>query len=403
MAREVIAMSVKLSAMLTALDRGEEVNVSALCRELGISRKTFYKWRARFDAEDPSSLLDQSRRPRSNPNLTPADVENAIVEWRKYLQGGGWDHGPTTIQFHMGREACWNGRVPSPATIHRVLVRRGFVVPAPQKRPKVSWRRFEAALPNECWQIDAMDWVVATGSVKIFNLIDDHSRVHVGCRAVSHATSDEAWAAFTQAASVWGMPSGVLSDNGLCFSGKLRGFEVLFEANLRDAGIRAITGRPYHPQTTGKVERLQQTLKQFLRRQPLAETLAELQQQLDAFTDYYNHHRPHQGIGRAIPAERWHASTPARPAPQPLEHPNWDLRTYTSRVNHAGVVTAGRYKIHIGAEHEHRDAIIHVDQHHHANVFINGDLIRHLTIDPTRNYQRSGRRRGGPTQPRITS
>ncbi len=208
--------------------------------------------------------------------------------------------------------------MPSVATVHRILVRRGFVLPQPEKRPKSSWRRFEAPAPNEWWQIDSIDWVIATGLVKVFNIVDDHSRVACRSRVGAEATSEEAWTTFCEAAQRWGLPAGVLSDNGLCFSGKLRGFEVLFEAKLRDAGIRPITGRPYHPQTTGKVERFQQTLKRWLRRQDhrrgLARDLAELQARLDEFCRYYNEQRPHQGIGRVTPLEPLAASPACKPA-----------------------------------------------------------------------------------------
>ena len=154
----------------------------------------------------------------------------------------------------------------------------------------------------------------------------------------TEATGEEAWTTFCAAVQEWGLPAGVLSDNGLCFSGKLHGFEVLFEARLRDAGIRPITGRPYHPQTTGKVERFQQTLKKWLRRQDhrhgLARDLAELQARLDAFRRYYNEQRPHQGIGRVTPGRggrpRRRPSPPThrchtpnrRPAPNRVRSPS---------------------------------------------------------------------------------
>ena len=143
---------------------------------------------------------------------------------RKELADKGHDHGATTIQWHLGRDHRFKGRVPSVATVHRILVRRGFVLPQPEKRPKSSWRRFEAPAPNEWWQIDFCEWVTATdGLVKMFNILDDHSRVACRSRCVVEATSEEAWTTFCQAAQDWGLPAGVLSDNGLCFSGKLRG------------------------------------------------------------------------------------------------------------------------------------------------------------------------------------
>jgi transposase InsO family protein len=247
-----------------------------------------------------------------------------------------------------------------------------------------------------------MDWVCATGVVKVFNIIDDHSRVVVRSRAVMDATSVEAWISFSQGAGVWGLPVGVLSDNGLCFSGKLRGFEVVFERHLRDAGVRPMTGRPYHPQTTGKVERFQQTLKKWLRRQPLAADLVELQAQLDEFCRVYNHERPHQGIGRITPISRWAASPAAVTDGSPLTHPEWPTRFWGCTVSDSGVVQADRFKIHIGAEWEGRPARIQISGHR-ANVFVDGHFVRHLELDLDRVYQPSGRRRGGSRRPRIQS
>lgn len=392
-------MSVKLMAAVVAVCEGEELNVAALCREAGISRKTFYKWRERYEKEGFEGLEERSRRPRHSPHQIPAAIEDEIVRLRKELDDAGDDHGATTIQWHLGRDPRFKRCCPSKATVHRVLVRRGLVAPAPRKRPKSSWKRFEAGAPNERWQIDAMEWTIATGVVPVFNILDDHSRVAVRSRVVDRATSEEAWDTFLQASDVWGLPAGVLSDNGLCFSGKLRGFEVLFEANLRDLGVRPSTGRPFHPQTTGKVERFQQTLKKWLRKQPLAANMAELQDQLDRFCEHYNTERPHQGIGRQIPIERWHASPVAMPASEPLEHPTTN-RTTTTTVWADGKVRSGRFLINVGVEWAGKKAIVQITGRH-ANVLIGGELVRHLTIDPTRDYQPSGRKRGGPRKPRV--
>lgn len=396
-------MSVKATAAAVAVSKGHEINVSALCRREGVSRKTFYKWVDRFRLEGLDGLADRCRRPHSSPGQTPLEVEEEVVRLRKELHDAGLDHGATTIQWHLGRQRDGDaGRVPSVSAIHRILVRRGLVVPQPKKRPKSSWRRFEAAAPNECWQIDAMDWVIATGVVRVFNIIDDHSRLSVGSRVVLEATGEAAWATFCDAAAIWGLPAGTLSDNGLCFSGKLRGFEVLFEANLRDAGVRPITGAPYHPQTTGKVERFQQTLKKWLRRQPLARTLAELQDQLERFRQIYNYERPHQGIGRRTPISRWEATGRSTPADAPLEHPDFAVSCVETSVTADGRARAGRFHIHVGVEWQGQQARVLLDGRH-ASVFVNGDLVRHLELDPTRTYQPSGRRRGGNRRPRLTS
>lgn len=378
----------KLIAAVTAFVAGEPVNVAQVCREARTTRKTFYKWAARYRSEGLTGLEERSRRPLSSPLKTPVAVEELIVALRAELGGGGLDDGALSVQSRLySSPDIANDLVPSVATIYRILVRRGLVEPQPRKRPKGSWRRFEAPAPNEWWQIDAMDWVIATGLVKIFNIIDDHSRVAIRCRAVAEATTSEAWTTFCQGGQQWGMPAGVLSDNGLCFSGKLRGFEVLFEANLRDAGVRPITGRPFHPQTTGKVERFQQTLKKWLRRQRLARSLAELQDQLDDFCWIYNHERPHQGISRATPISRWHASVASGPANSGLEHPIPPRPVVREvLVCNAGKVCLDRYNIGIGVRHRGANATVITDNGY-ASVYINDQLVRHLKIDPTRRYQ----------------
>jgi transposase InsO family protein len=367
----------------------DDVNVAAFCREFGVSRETFYKWRRRYRTDGLEGLEARSRAPRSNPRRISAELEEEIIRLRKELtEISDGDHGPATIQWHLGRQQ--RRAVPSEATIWRVLVRRGFVVPEPRKRPKSSYRRFEAGAPNELWQTDFIEWTIATGVVKVFSFIDDHSRVALSVKAVREATTEAAWDAFSAAASGWGVPLGQLSDNGLCFSGKLRGFEVYFETQLRAIGVVPKTSRPHHPQTCGKVERFQQTLKKWLRRRPLAGDLTELQAQLDAFVLYYNHQRPHRGIGRVTPAERWAATPPAINLGIALPSP---ARTTTAVVNDQGVIQVQPWRIHVGAKWRGKRARIQLDDTH-AAVFIEHRLVRSLQLDPSRKYQPSGLPRG---------
>lgn len=382
-------MDVRLRAAVAS----EDLNVAAFCRDSGVSRETFYFWRRRYLAEGLAGLEPRSRAPKSSPRRISADAEDAVVALRKELLDLGVDAGPGTIQWHLGRRGM--KPVPSEATIWRTLARRGFIVPEPRKRPKSSFRRFEATAPNELWQADCIDWTIAAGVVRILSFLDDHSRVALRSKALPEATTDATWATFCEATETWGVPLGQLTDNGLNFSGRLRGFEVRFEIELRNIGVVPKTSRPYHPQTCGKVERFQQTLKKWLRRQPLAENLEELQAQLDRFVDYYNRHRPHRGIGRQTPAQRWAATPPAVNLGVALPGP---ANRMDVLVDSRGVARAGRYEIALGTEWRGRPARVHHDDSH-AAVFIDHKLVRALALDPTRSYQPTRRPRGGPRRP----
>jgi transposase InsO family protein len=381
-------MDVRMRIAVTS----EGVNVAAFCREYGISRQTFYVWRRRYRADGLDALEARSRAPRSSPQRIDDEVEDAIVGLRKELVDLGADAGAATIRFHLGRRGL--RPVPAVATIWRTLVRRGLVVAQPRKRPKSSFRRFEATAPNEMWQTDVTDWTIATGVVKIISFLDDHSRVALRVRAVAEATTEATWNVFCEASEAWGVPLGQLSDNGLNFSGKIRGYEVYFERQLRAIGVVPKTSRPYHPQTCGKVERFQQTLKKWLRRQPLATELDGLQAQLDAFVVYYNDQRPHRAIGNRPPAEQWAATPPAINLGIALPGP---AQATTVTVANNGVIGVGRYKIAIGSEWRGQHARVHHDDTHVA-VYINHQLVRAARLDPTRRYQPSGlspRRRPG--------
>lgn len=366
------------------LDAGARVNVTELCRGLGIAPKTFYKWAARYRAEGLSGLQERSRRPHRSPRRTSAMFEDVIVEYRKRLDEAGLDAGAGTIRWHLAREGTV--RPPSEATIWRVLVRRGFVVPQPHKRPHASFRRFEAASPNEWWQIDACDWRLIDGTdVELLNIIDDHSRLCVATVAVSSATTQLAWMAFSAGAERYGLPAGCLSDNGIIFSGRLRGYEVFFESQLRLAGVRPITAGPFHPQTCGKVERFQQTLKKWLAaRRRHAPSLVALQAQLEEFRQYYNLQRPHRGIGRVTPWERWSAKPPAQASSQPLTPPNHQPRRHL--VTEPGVAECRPWRIMLGKRYVGKVAEVFLVGTH-VTVFVEGRVVRDFELDTSRPYQ----------------
>jgi hypothetical protein len=155
-------------------------------------------------------------------------------------------------------------------------------------------------------------------------------------------------------------------------------------------GIGAGHSRPYHPQTNGKVERFHQTLKRWLARQRRPTSIVELQAQLDAFRHLYNHHRPHRGVGRQIPAEVWAAAPKSGPAARPL---GVATLVYEGVVSAVGYLSAGRrYQIGLGVEHRGQRALTVVTGTA-AHVFIEGRLVRQLELDPSRRSQPRYRRR----------
>ena len=263
--------------LLAVFSSGVPLKVTALCRDLEISRQTLYKYRRRFEAEGPAGLVERSRRPHSSPNRLSDATEEAIMRLRKDLP---LECGAQTIAYHLAREGK---KPPSVATIHRVLVRRGMVTPQPEKRPKVAWKRFVWPRPNDAWQIDATAWALADGqTVWIMDVLDDHSRALVAARVDTGPTAKAAWDAFTTAVETWGLPARVMNDNGSCFTGRLsRNGEADFERMLRSLGVVQICSSPAHPQTCGKLERSHQTTKAWLRIQPAARSVGELQEQLD--------------------------------------------------------------------------------------------------------------------------
>ena len=206
----------------------------------------------------------------------------------------------------------------SAASISRYLTRAGLVTPEPKKRPRSSYIRFVAEQPNERWQSDFIYWHLADGrEADIVSWLDDHSRFALSITAHPVITGPVILATFRAAVNAHGAPASTLTDNGTVYTTRFaggRGGRNAFEHELRRLGITQKNGRPSHPQTQGKVERFQQTLQKWLRAQTPPATLTALQDQLDAFTSYYNNQRPHRGLAhRATPAVAYTARPKAMP------------------------------------------------------------------------------------------
>ncbi len=361
----------------------------------GVSKAWVDKLVARYREGGYDALVPRSRRPRSCPHAATPELNQAIVQLRGQLQDAGHDAGPHTIRHHLG---LTHPEVPSVATIWRILRRHGLITAQPQKRPRCSFIRFEAALPNEMWQADFTHWHLADGQdVEILNFLDDHSRLLLASEAFVTITGIDVVTTFAAATEAHGAPASLLTDNGAVFTGKSRKGKVLLESECERLGIVAKHSTPYHPQTCGKVERLHQTLKRFLSRQEAPTSLPVLQLQLDSFRAYYNQRRPHRALDGRTPLVAFHARLKAHPVGTT---PEAHFRVRHDRIDKTGRITL-RYLSrlrHIGIGRAHAGERVHLLV---ANRLVrilaeDGSLLRELTLDPSRDYQPLGTPPGRP-------
>jgi transposase InsO family protein len=373
----------------------KQVSVTAAAAQYGLSRGHLQRLLRRYRDGGLDALGPRSRRPLSNPNRTPDAVRARIVALRIELTAGGLDAGPITIAWHLGREG---GRVPSTSTIRRVLHDAGLVVPEPRKRPRSSWLRFEAAAPNECWQSDVTHWQLADRTeVEIISWLDDHSRYLLDCTAFGRVGGDDVVATFSVAGEAHGWPAATLTDNGAVFTSRFTGGRNGFEYVLAYLGIRQKNGAPGHPQTQGKIERFQQTLKRWLRQQPAPRTLAELQARLDVFRLAYNERRPHRATGRVTPGEAYRATPKALPAGS---RAGGHFRLRYDVADRNGAITLRRggrmHHLKMGAAHARRRVLAIVDDQDVTVVDVaTGEILSTHLIEPDRSYWRNQRRDPG--------
>jgi transposase InsO family protein len=378
-----------------------------VARAYGVSQGWVSRLVARYRAEGEAAFEPRSRRPKTSPGAISEATAELIIKLRKELSGQGLDAGPHTIAWHL--EHHHRVRV-SAATISRYLARAGLVVPEPKKRPKSSYLRFAAELPNQCWQSDFIHWRLAGGQqAEIVSWLDDHSRLALSVTAHPVVTGEITLATFRAAVAVYGAPASTLTDNGLVYTTRFsggRGGRNGLENELRRLGVAQKNGRPNHPQTQGKAERFQQTLQKWLAAQPAAATLAALQAQLDTFTAYYNHHRPHRSLPhRCTPATAYTARPKATPGDRAADTHN-RIRHDRIDTNSAVTLRHGGRLYHIGIGRTHAGThILLLAQDLHIRIIdaATGELLRELTLDPDRNYQPTGKPRRLPGTPRKRS
>lgn len=361
--------------------------IGELAKAYGTDRSWLYRRLARYRREGDAGLELRSRRPHRSQTRITDRFEEYIVALRKDLTDLGVDAGAETIHYHLSQA---HEEVPSVSTIWRVLKARGFVTPQPHKRPKNSWHRFCAELPNECWQADVTHVVIADGTVlEVLNVIDDHSRLCLASRVFVTTRSPDVVRTLHRAAARWGYPEKFLTDNGRIFTATKGGGVGDFEAELVSLGIAPKHSRPYHPQTCGKVERFHQTLKKYLAKQDPAQTKKQLQRQLDRFAVYYNTIRPHRELRRRTPAEVFEARDKSGPKGPTIDTTGYRVRN--DKVGSSGTVTL-RYRgrlhhIGLGRAYAGWRVILLVAGRDIRILGTDGSPLRHLELNPDLDYQ----------------
>ena len=378
--------------VITAITK-QGLSQAEAARAYGLSEAWVSRLMARYRAEGEAAYEPRSRRPKTSPAALDESVVQLIVELRERLATAGLDAGPDTIGWHLEQH---HQLTVSRSTISRHLTRVGLVTPEPKKKPKSSYIRFEAAMPNQTWQSDFTHYRLTDGrDTEIISWLDDCTRYALHVSAHTRVTGPIVTTTFRKAAGQHGIPASTLTDNGMVYTVRLaggRGGRNTFEHQLRDWNVVQKNSRPNHPTTCGKVERFQQTMKKWLRSQPVQPAnTADLQSLLDTFVNEYNHRRPH----RSLP----HRATPAAlftTMPKALPGDTRDADTH-DRIRHDRVSKTGNVTLriasqlrHIGIGRTHAGThIILLIQDLHVRVVnaTTGELLRELTIDLNRNYQ----------------
>jgi transposase InsO family protein len=308
------------------------VNVAELCRRFGISRANAYKWLGRYRADGREGLRDRSRRPRRSPSRSAQRTEAEVLRIRD-ASNNAW--GARKIARVMERSDPVG--VPALSTITEILRRHGRLERSGGEHPG-PLQRFERAQPNELWQMDFKGhFAVAEGRCHPLTILDDHSRYSLTIGACRNERDGTVRAQLVPVFRCYGLPFGMLMDNGAPWGDAGHQPHTIFTAWLMRLGIRVIHSRPLHPQTQGKEERFHRSLKAEVLNGNSFRDLADCQRAFDRWRRIYNHERPHEALAMATPAERYRASP--RPFPETLAAIEYGPGDIVRKVNANGDIS----------------------------------------------------------------
>jgi transposase InsO family protein len=308
--------------------------VAAAARQFGVSRRVAYKWLARHDADPGAGLADRPRRPHASPARTADDVERRVLRVRDRFN---W--GPRKIHFFLLRSGSPPGPVPAVRTVADILRRHGRVPAGGAPAPRAAGR-FERSAPNALWQVDFKGPVeVDRRKLMPLSVVDDHSRYCLAYRPCADVTMDSAWDVLWDVFGDVGLPEQILADNAFNTMGTPRPAGIsAFDAKLVRLGITPSHGRPYHPQTQGKVERLNgSSVRELIDFNARRDCREHFEADCRAWRGVYNTLRPHEALGDRPPVTRWRPSP--RPRPRELPELAYAAGAVLRTVSSAGAIS----------------------------------------------------------------
>lgn len=315
---------------------GEE-SFSAVCRAYGISRKTGYKWMER--AKSGAGMEDLPRTPIHSPNRTPPEIEALVLSERD--RHPAW--GPRKLLRELHNKG--NEGLPSRSTVENILKRNHRIEPEASEAA-TAYQRFEKAQPNDLWQMDHKGNFSMLDGKQCYPLtmLDDHSRFNLCLHADICFDYSSFLPVFTQVLEEYGLPSAILCDNGKPWGDSQRGITP-FDVWMMRLNVMPIHGRPFHPQTQGKIERFHRTLKrELLGTRPFAD-VEDVQTALAVWRQEYNCERPHEALDLDVPAAHYRPSKrKLREADKPVEY---DTGARLRKVNCKGYLSIREHRYYI--------------------------------------------------------
>jgi transposase InsO family protein len=347
-------------------------NISKLCRDFGISRKTGYKYlnRKRNKLDEP--LQNQSRRPHKIANKTSLEIEKIIIEIRQLNPSWGGE------KLHRYLLNKGYKDLPNEKTIDRILKRYGLITAEASMQHK-PWTRFEHKNANDLWQMDFKGhFATQAGRCHPLTLLDDHSRYCLLIKACEQETGIVVKNALIEVFKENGLPIAMTMDNGTPWGYSGAQQHTVLTAWLIRQGIYVGHSRPKHPQTQGKLERFHRTLKLELLKYYQFDNLVDAQGGFNWWRKKYNEERPHGAIELNVPSQRYKRSEREYIEKLPAIEYEEDMLVRKVQMDgaiylrgKAYIVGKAFYGFHVGLKPSEEDGIMNVYFCHQKVVKIN--------------------------------